>query len=167
VRMVLDLGVYPGVRMVLDLGLLLIPLGFALIAFLRPLTQPELASWKRALLMVGGVVAVVLLAGLPAAHHDHPASLEGIGEDFIPRARACFMFGTAFTALALFGLGALSRSRWWLPGSLGIWASGLIGLIALYFHCPITHPSHLLFGHATVVLPVLALAWLLRRRIDG
>ena len=162
-----DLAVYPGVRMAIDVGLLLAPLLFALTVALRPLGKPLPAGLRRAVPMAFGAMAVLVLIALPVAHADHPASLEGTGAAFWPRAGACFGFGLAYAAVAVFGMGVLSRGSKWLPGSAGVWAAGMIGMLALYFHCPITHPEHLWAGHATVIIPVLFAAWMLRRRLDG
>lgn len=164
-----DLGVYPQGRMVLDLLVLLVPLVLALRVSLRPLSRPALPFSRRVLAIAVGLVGVVVLVGLPMAHSLHPASLEGTGDMFLTRAGGCFGFGLGFAALATLGMGLLSRNgaKRWLPGALGVWAAGLIGFVALYFHCPITHPEHLWAGHATVVVPVLVLLWAVRRRVDG
>ena len=163
-----DIAVYPRGRMVLDLVLLLAPLVLALSVSLRPLTRPALPGSRRLLVVGLGIVGVGVLLGLPMAHALHPASLEGTGDMFIRRARGCFGFGLSFAVLATLGMGLLSRNgaKRWLPGALGVLAAGLMGLVALYFHCPITHPEHLWAGHATVVLPVLAVLWAVRR-VDG
>lgn len=166
-----DLGVYPGARMALDVALSLTPLVLAIAYALRPITRPEPPLLHRLLVVAAGVASVVLIAALPMAHGDHPASLEGIGDEFFARARGCFAFGLSFAAVAMAGLSVLRRNRggrWgWMPGPLAVWAAGLIGLIALYWHCPVTHPRHLWAGHATVIVPALIVAWALRRRLDG
>lgn len=163
-----DLDVYPRARMALDLSLLLGPLALALVATLRPLTKPA-SPVRRVLALVLGIVGVGLLVALPVAHTHHPASIAGTGAKFWQQAGACFGFGLAFSVLATVGMGMLSRNgpRRWLPGALGVWAGGLIGLVSLYLHCPITQLDHLWTGHATIVLPLLALVWALRRRLDG
>ncbi len=167
-----DLVVYPRWRMGFDLLLLMVPLAAALWVSLRPLSRPALAaSWRWTALAVG-VVGVAVLVGSPVAHTIHPASMEGTGDAFLSRALGCFAFGLVFAALATLGMGLLSRngvsriSRC-VPGALGVWAAGLMGSAALYFHCPITHPEHMWAGHATVVLPMLVLVWAVRRRLDG
>ncbi len=164
-----DLGVYPPGRMVLDLLLLLVPLAATIGFGLRPLSKPALSDGRRALLIGGGAIAVALVVSLPVAHLSHPASTAGIGDDLVHRARTCFSFGVSFAVLAALGMRALDRGRGhrWLPGSLAIWAAGLMGLVSLYLHCPITHPLHLWLGHGTVVLPVFLVAWMMRRRLDG
>ena len=164
-----DLAVYPRGRMALDLFVVLGPLVLALQVSLRPLSRPALPISRRFFAIAAGLIGVGLLAALPMAHSLHPASLEGTGETFFKRAGGCFGFGLSFAALATLGMGLLSRNgaKRWLPGALGVWAAGLIGFVSLYFHCPITHPEHLWAGHATVVLPVLAVLWAVRRRLDG
>jgi len=118
---------------------------------------------------VFGVLGVVTVVALPVAHALHPASIAGTGAMFWKQAGACFGFGVAFALFATAGLGALSRNgaRRLLPGPLGVWAAGLTGLTALYLHCPITTHDHLWTGHATIIVPLLAVAWLLRGRVDG
>ncbi len=164
-----DIDVYPRARMALDLSLLLGPLALALVATLRPLSRPALSGARRLQPFALGVLGVGLLVGLPVAHTLHPASIAGAGATFWKQAGACFGFGLGFSVLATVGIGMLSRNaaRRWLPGALGIWAGGLIGLVSLYFHCPITQLDHLWTGHATVILPVLAVVWALRNRLDG
>jgi len=164
-----DFALYPRGRMALDLLVLFAPLAIALPLSLRPLSHRALPTSSRFIAVAVGIVCVGILVGLPMAHSLHPASLEGTGDMFFARARGCFGFGLSFAALATVGMGLLSRNgaKRWLPGALGVWAAGLIGFAALYFHCPITHPEHLWAGHATVVLPVLVVLWTVRRRIDG
>jgi vacuolar-type H+-ATPase subunit I/STV1 len=162
-----DLSVYPLGRMALDLSLLLVPFGLALSGALRPLSRPMKWGAPRVAAVVVGIVAVVVALSLPVAHALHPASSEGVGDAFVRRASACFGFGLVYAAIATVGMGVLSRGARWLPGTLGVWAAGMVGMVALYFHCPITHPEHLWAGHATVVVPVLLAAWALRRRVDG
>lgn len=164
-----DLGVYPRGRMGLDLVLLLGPLAAALWVSLRPLSRPALPMWSRWISVGVGIVGLAILVSLPMAHSLHPASVEGTGDMFFTRARGCFGFGLSFALLATLGMGLLGRNgpKRWLPSALGVWAAGLIGFVALYFHCPITHPEHLWAGHATVALPVLVILWTVRRRLDG
>lgn len=164
-----DLEVYPRGRMLLDLLVLVVPLVLALQISLRPLWRPALPISRRILAVGVGLAGVGILVGMPMAHAVHPASLEGTGDMFVRRAAGCFSFGLSSAALATMGMGLLARNgtKRWLPGALGVWAAGLVGVIALFFHCPITHPEHLWAGHATVVLPVLAALWLVRRRLDG
>lgn len=164
-----DFDVYPLGRMALDLSLMLGPLLLALVATFRPLSKPALPGSRRAQAIVFGVLGLAILMVMPEAHDAHSASHAGVGSVFWRQAGSCFAFGLSFSALTAFGLGLLSRNgpRRWLPSSLGIWAAGLTGLIALYLHCPITDLEHLWVGHATVAVPVLVLAFLLRGRVDG
>ena len=164
-----DFDVYPVGRMALDLSLLLGPLLLALVATLRPLSKPALSVSRRVQAVVFGLIGLGVLVAMPAAHALHPASEAGTGAVFWRQVGSCFAFGLSFAALAAFGLGLLSRNgpRRWFPGSLGVWAAGLTGLIALYLHCPITDLEHLWVGHTTIAVPVLVLVFLLRGRVDG
>jgi|GEM_PF-2983411 len=168
-----DFDVYPSGRMALDLSLLLGPLLLALVAALRPLSRPALSVSRRVQAVVFGLLGIALMVGLPVAHTLHPASHAGEGALFWRQAGSCFAFGLGFAVLATMGLGALSRTRSrkglgrWSPGALGIWAGGLVGLVSLYLHCPITELDHLWAGHGTVILPVLAFVFVWRNRLDG
>jgi hypothetical protein len=165
-----DLGVLPTTRLLLDLVLLAAPLPVAVFVALRPLHRPPLPTWVHALVLAAGALGLVVFASLPMAHHHHPASLVGVGDDFLRRAIACFAFGSIFGALTLVGLRVLSRGsgRLLVPTIAVAVGSALAGALALYFHCPITQPLHLLAGHTTVLLPPLALAVVLGRRAsDG
>ena len=165
-----DLGFIPTSRMLLDVTLLAVPLVAALFVALRPLHRPPLPTWMNAALVVAGTLAVVIVASLPMAHAGHPASIVGAGEDLVRRALACFAFGAAFAATTVVGLRALSRGSGglWMPTIAVAIGSSLAGALALYFHCPITQPEHLWFGHVTVVVPFVLLAVVLvRRASDG
>ncbi len=162
-----DLWVLPPARMALELGLLLGALGLTLRGALRPVNVPCRGAWGRVVPLAAGVVSVGLLVGLSMAHTG--AMPAGLGAELVPGALACFSFGLIFAALAGIGLSALSRARGprWIPGALSVWAAALMGLAALYLHCPSTHPVHLWAGHATILVPALIVVWFVRRRLDG
>ena len=167
-----DLGSYPVGRLLLELGLLVGALALAVGVAVRP--RLDVPSGRLAAALVGLTILVpVLLAVLPQVHTDHPASLLGVGSDFLRRAVGCLVWGlmmgapTAIIAfLARRDGGGEPRRDLLLAG-----AAGLAGVIALDVHCPITDGNHLLLGHATVVVAVVAViavaGWLggrMRRR---
>lgn len=155
-----DLGVYPGLRLVVDFVLYAIPGLLAVVAALWPLYRNEPIR-ARAITVIASVVAALLVASLPAAHADHAASLAGAGDDFAKRALGCFIYGSicalpAFAALRLLGReGARVGSTALVIGV----AAALCGSAAVFLHCPIAHASHRWAGHVAVLLP--ALAWAL------
>jgi hypothetical protein len=154
-----DLGVVPTGRLVLDVVLHAVPLAVAWVLVLRPLqrSQSSPAAWATGL---AAVAAVVVVASLPAAHADHPASLAGVGEDFVARARGCFSFGTAMAIPVLVlgrGLMRDDAPAWHVAGLLAATVA-LVGSLSLYLHCPIVAPAHLWAGHVTVLVPFFALA---------
>jgi hypothetical protein len=167
-----DLSVIPFGRLLADLVLLGVPLIAVIVAFLHPLHRPPLSPTIRWVAIGLAMFVVVASASLPAAHVDHPASLRGVGDDFVPVALACFMFGVVVATpmvviVRLFGRSG-SGLRRFFPTLLVAAIATLVGSIALYMHCPITASKHLFAGHVTVWLPFLAAALVLgRRSSDG
>jgi hypothetical protein len=94
----------------------------------------------------------------PQAHTAHPASLGGIGDEFVRRAVGCFVFGMLMAAPVLALLYLLDRGAHSSPlrALLGAAVAGVGGTLALHVHCPITHREHLLAGHAGITLFVVA-----------
>lgn len=161
-----DLRMIPIERLTVDLTLYGVPLVVVWMLVLRPLHQPRLtrAAWLTGLV---GIVAVALVASLPPAHTDHPASLAGTGDDFLARARGCFLFGTAMALPVLLCARALMRddgSLWSVGGLLAVFAA-LVGNVSLYLHCPIVASEHLWAGHVAVLVPFGAAAIWARRRV--
>ncbi|PKN58905.1 MAG: hypothetical protein CVU56_02870 [Deltaproteobacteria bacterium HGW-Deltaproteobacteria-14] len=167
-----DFAFYPMGRFALELGLLAGALAVAVAVAVRP--RLDVPSARATSALVGLAILVpVLLAVLPQAHAGHPASLLGVGSDFLPRAIGCLVWGlvmgtpTAIIAfLARRDGGGEPRRDLLLAG-----AAGLAGVIALEMHCPITDGDHLLVGHVSVVVILVAViavaGWLggrLRRR---
>lgn len=160
-----DLAVYPPARLLLDVLLFAIPAALALWISLRPLHRRALPSWSSVAAVGAAALAMLVLVLLPEAHRDHVASLQGRGEDFGALARACFVMGVACGIPALVWLRLSSRDagRRAITGALAATAA-LAGGLAVFLHCPIVAPSHLLAGHATVLVPYLLLAWATARR---
>jgi hypothetical protein len=153
-----DLGVYPIARLVLEaLGYLATAIIAAVIG-LRPLHLADPRT-GRTLAVVAAIGAAALIASLPEAHHDHPASLAGGGDDFIARALGCLAYGTICAIPTWVALRLVARD----PSVLGPAAYPVAvaiagsGAAAVFFHCPIVHVGHRWAGHVTVL--VLLLGW--------
>jgi hypothetical protein len=159
-----DFRAYDSARMV---GILVVLTALAALASweaLRPLSVAPTGS-RRTLLIGFGVFVPVALALLPEAESAHRATTAGAS-----------LLVSAFKCLGI-GLGAATPVivAWrWLDrvgiasagGHLRVLVAAMGGLYAnavLQLHCPITHSTHLLFGHATVS-GVLVLALLAVRR---
>lgn len=159
-----DASVYPTGRLLLELGAVLVPAALVLAMVMRPLSRP---SWPRGRqwLVVGlAVVGVLVGPVLEPAHHAHPASLTGTGAQLVPRALVCLAIGTALAVPGLAWLVALCRGAE-RPGWLGLLA-GLVGGVAIFLHCPIVAPAHLLLGHASVLLVVAGLVVVAGRSVS-
>lgn len=164
-----DLEVYPLGRLIAAVGAYSLLVVAALRVALRPLHVSALPLGYRLAVAMAAVVVPFLIAAAPAAHGHHPTSLGGIGADLAARALQCFAFGSAVALPMLALFWALDRGRhgaW--PGALSAaGAAGLTGILALELHCPLTHPAHLVVGHATVGSVLLfvygGVTWLRRR----
>lgn len=163
-----DLAVYPISRMALVVVGLTALATWTITHGLRPLHRPpRTTGWA---ILALALMVPMALALLPVAHAAHPASLEGAGDDFLRRAMACFLFG-AITGLPVLVLARFVDRRAHtnrVSGLLAAALAGLVGNLALQFHCPITHLPHLLVGHAAVglgLVPVYGLLLLVRTRL--
>jgi len=162
-----DMGVYPMARMVLTLGALGLMLVVSLHQALRPLHVPALPR-RRAWLLVGAaLLATLVLTALPPAHHAHPTSLGGTGDELASRAASCVYFGLLI-GLPVFALARLLDRGSVLSALLAACASGLTANFVLQLHCPITATEHTVVAHFGVavvfVVGVALLDWLVGRR---
>lgn len=132
---------------------------------LRVLGRAQPSSLIGAALTV--LVLPLLIALLPEADTHEPASLAGTGSEFVPFSLRCFFFGVLISAPVGTLLWFASREDR-LPASSLVFAAGAAGVaanLALHAHCPITHPGHLIAGHATVGLAWLASLLLVNRLV--
>jgi hypothetical protein len=135
---------------------------------LRPLQVRALPAGYRIAIAAAAVIMPFVIAAAPAAHAAHASSLGGVGDGLLQRAAQCFAFGSALALPPLVLLWALDRGahRSWLEALSAAGAAGLVGIVALELHCPLTHPAHLVAGHATVgamlVLAYGLVTWLRR-----
>ncbi len=165
----IDLADYPLPRMlfILAIFVLVTLVGFRLL--LRPLHRPRLPYWVQGLLIAAAAGLPIAIAILPEAYHAHGLVSE-VPHSLLPKAYQCLIFGT-ITALPFVVMGfILDRSAFFSSSRIlaTVLASNLIGNILLQLHCPNTDPVHLLLGHATVLLPLLALllliVWIRKRQ---
>jgi hypothetical protein len=153
-----DWAAYPTGRMVGVLAVFGAGAFASLYESLRPLYVParsETTVWGAVAALLAVSVAV---AALPIAHTSMPVALEGLGAALVPRAVECLLFGAAVGApiLALAALIDRVRPPRKSTALLAAAAAGLVGNAALQLHCPIVHQEHLLLGHATVTVVLIA-----------
>lgn len=153
-----DLGVYPLSRLIPTVVVYAALAFFASRLALWPLQRPLPPRWLRVAVAFAALVLPLIIAGLPAAHDAHAHSVGGAGADLVPRALACFSFGTLLSAPVLALVWLASRAPRQVSTLLPLCgvASGLVGTAALELHCPLTAPAHLLVGHATVAVVFVA-----------
>jgi predicted anti-sigma-YlaC factor YlaD len=134
---------------------------------LRPLSQPAAPEKLSRLLIVAGLATAVGFALAPMAHG---IPITRLGMAYGPMVTACFLFGSVFAVPLLVLSWALDRGGYFIGSRLLLAgaAAGLAGNLFLELHCDIQLPAHLLMGHATVVVALLAvglaLSWGTRRR---
>lgn len=110
----------------------------------------------------------VLVLGAPV-HLSHAASLVQDPAHLARSIGACLAVGAGFGALtygllALVDRGGLGAA---MPVAQRAVASGLLGVVVLHLHCPITHAVHVAVGHSAVpsIGAAVLVAWVwLRRR---
>jgi hypothetical protein len=112
--------------------------------------------------LVGAALTVLvlplLIALLPEADSQGPLASAGVGPDFARASLRCLCFGVLISAPLGTLLWFASREDRLALSSV-IFVAGAAGVganLALHAHCAISHPGHLIAGHATV-----GFAWLL------
>jgi hypothetical protein len=142
-----DLHVYPLVRLVLTVGWFGVAAGACAWLALRPAYLPRPAAGVDCAVAAFALCGPVVAALPPELHTN----------DVRGHAGACFAIGT------IAGLVALVIARGVDRGAhdtgqlvLAVAAAALLGNIALALHCPVNHMPHLLLGHATVPLAMVA-----------
>ena len=115
----------------------------------------------------GVLLAAVLLGGLgaflPEAHPASAESLRGVGEELLPRALGCLVWGSVAGGLGVACVWAMLQGRRELASvPASVWALGvLVAQLMLALHCPLVSRTHLGSGHAligAIVIAVLVLA---------
>jgi len=152
----------PVERFVLVLTVLSVLGAVLLRAGLRPAQTPAPSDRTVLLGVAAGLLFPVATAFLPAGLHafDHYVQYTKTQATI-----GCFVIGAVTGALVVLLLRALDRTAHGTRGSslLAAVTGGVAGNLALELHCPVTAPSHILLGHATVGL-VLVLVYGLARQ---
>ncbi len=147
-----DIDVYPRLRLYATVAtyaaLVVALVRLGLWRFDRAL-PPRMAEWG--LLAIAIIVPIAFVA-FPQAHMAHPLSLAGVGDDLVPRAVGCFLYGSG-VALVMGGVALrFARGPKTSRPVFLILAAGLLGVAALELHCALTAPIHLGLGHSTVAI---------------
>ena len=147
-----ELGSYPLGRMIAVLGLLVLLTAAATRRLLRPLHLPPPSVASSRALLAGGLITPFVVALLPL--QDHVGGPAGEGKSFAFACFKCLGFGGATGALVLALAFMMRRAQ--VDGAavaaLAGVAAGLAGNLALQLHCPIVDPTHLVLGHALLLV---------------
>jgi hypothetical protein len=167
------LEVHSPERLAVTLAALFLLTAVATWRLLRPLHQPPPPRWQSALLVAAGLFMPVVLALAPhgASAQEHAVIYAAEeGATFLRNSLLCFTFGAVLGLPVLVVAMLLRRAD--IDGAavaaLAGVAAGLTGNMALQLHCPNTTPKHLLLGHATLLVALVAAvagATTLRRRL--
>lgn len=163
-----DFSSYPALRMALTL---LVFAGVGVVAALvclRSFAKVPAPSWLEGTLFTGGVLAPVVAAAIPIEHH-HPLAWADAGAAFWPRAVACLGFGLALAVPLALLLWLLERGQLVDRRRLALAAitSSLAANLALQLHCPLVSTTHLIAGHASIIVLLLPALWGWRRLRRG
>ena len=144
---------YPLWRWLLEAGGMTFLTSIFVAGAIRALHLPPMASWKKATTALATLTVLALPLMLPEAHLTHPESLKGIGDDFMHRALACFLWGIAVSSAVGIPTYLVSRGARGVGGlPILFWLS--IGLFAqvpctstapLYIPCTSDSDIHRLF----------------------
>ena len=164
-----DWSVYPALRLWLEGAALILSVAMLSRWALWPSYRPPVSRRFVVLGILLACLVPVVLSLLPMAHEAHPSSLIGNGDDFLYCAGHCLLTGLLAATPILIVMTLLDRKEGHgrIRALLFAAVSGLVGVFVLSLHCPITHRSHLLAGHGTVVLLLLGLWPLLRKALQA
>jgi hypothetical protein len=145
-------GPVPMERVTFAVSVLALLYVFVLRQALRPLQAPPANRRLVTAVFAAGLAVPLLFALFPPA---------GPGDSALAAMRtavSCFWFGAAPGALLVVALRLLDRGAH-AVGDVALLAAvggGLVGNAALELHCPSTAPLHLVLGHATVGVALVA-----------
>jgi hypothetical protein len=141
----------PITRVVVVVSVLSVLFALAVRLVLRPMQSPPASRRTLSLSLLAGLAVPFVFAAIPQETHASAA--------FGSSALRCFLIGGALGAgllglLFAFDRGELSARS---TGFLAAAAGGLAANAALELHCASTDPLHLVLGHATIGVALLAL----------
>ena len=121
----------------------------ALFYAIRPMSAPPSSQRVTVGILVAALVLPVLVAVTPMI-----SDWVMVGGSELPQnSGTCLGIGTLFGLPALLFMWALDRGAHaaLFRALLAAGAAGLLANLALHVHCHLTHPTHLLAGHASIV----------------
>lgn len=160
-----DMGVFPMGRMAASLAALAVLLALAIVHALRPLHEPAIGRGRGLLLVAAALLTTLVVTALPPAHHAHPASLGGTGDELLSRAAPCLYFGL-LAGLPIYVLVRILDRGTMLGAVLAASAAGLAANFVLQVHCPITATAHQLLAHFTTAAIFVAGIYVLEATAD-
>ncbi|MEM9072111.1 MAG: NrsF family protein [Myxococcota bacterium] len=162
-----DFGDYPPTLFMSYVAGITALLSVAVFIALRPIHRPALRWWQSFGLVAICVVATGVLAIAPGIH-DHVIRRPEETASLIRHAAPCLLYGSLFGLPVYGALRFLDRGRSFVARALAACAAGLAGNMVLEVHCPLGGATHLLAGHAAVIMlyvfGILAFELALRRR---
>ncbi len=161
-----DLADYPPHLLAMYLGSFAVLVLGSITMALRPLHRPALEGWRRWAFPILCVVATFGLVLIPGVH-DHVAMRPGEAGGLLSHATPCATYGFAL-GLPIYALLRLLDRGDSLGRLHAACAAGLAGNVVLELHCPVGGSSHLLAGHAMVLVVyvggMMLIEWALRMR---
>jgi hypothetical protein len=156
-----DLDVYPRARM----GMILA--AYAVLALvtgwhaLRPLYLPPTPAWKKRLVLGVGLLLPLGIAVLP----EVPTTVGTAGFHHAKDAFYCVADGGLIALAVLLLVRALDRGghAGFAHAAAAAITAGAAGLLALQLQCPFNQPAHLVLGHATLPVLIVAVTLAFRR----
>jgi hypothetical protein len=141
----------PLTRVVVVVSVLSVLLALAVRLVLRPMQSPPVSRRALWISLLAGLVVPFVFAATP---HEAQAAAT-----FSSSALRCFVIGGTLGAAFVGLLYAFDRRELSArpTGFLAAAAGGLAANAALELHCPSTDPLHLVLGHATIGVALLAL----------
>lgn len=162
-----DLTFYPMTQLVAILAAMTLMLVAIAWMIFRPLYKPPLPVWLTHYVMPLVGLAMPAALGLMAPDTSHSLGMVLTQKQLAGKTAFCLVMGMIMALPFLFLAYKLSRHQ--SPVSfiaLAAAAGGLSGNLTVTVICPINTMAHLVFGHGTIGLGLLALLFLLSKRFQ-